>query len=274
MVTAVTPEIAIRSRSAAARGRYIELTERVVHHPQTSENELVMLKKSVAWLELFHISALTWEYIHQHDIHSLEQLEEHASEIVRRILLAIPDVEAHQETRDILGELPIPAEIVSGWPADDWPQLIRSFDAIVAECPIERLEAIGRSLDEPRLAYRARCAYDALQAFVRRHDPRRAEVMRIVGEQYRRGNLRVHDAARLLGMSSSDATFELEQDGFSRAPEQITLTEAEREAAYLRLRQRRLQHVTPAADPDLVKRDVIASERIEGVDARAWIRGR
>ena len=99
-------------------------------------------------------------------------------------------------------------------------------------------------------------------------------MMRIVGEQYQRGNIRIHDAARLLGMSTSDATFELEQDGFSRAPEQITLTEAEREAVYLRLRQRRLHGVEPAADPDRVKRDVIASERIEGVDARAWIRGR
>jgi hypothetical protein len=151
---------------------------------------------------------------------------------------------------------------------------VRSFDAIVAECPIERLEAIGRGLDEPLLAHRARCAYDALRAFVRRHDLRRAEMMRIVGEQYQRGNIRIHDAARLLGMSTSDMTFELEQDGFSRAPEQIMLTESEREAAYLRLRQRRLQHIAPAADPDLVERDVIASERIEGVDARAWIRGR
>lgn len=54
----MTPEIAIRSRSAAVRGRYIELTERVAH-PQASENELVMLEKSAAWLALFHISAVT-----------------------------------------------------------------------------------------------------------------------------------------------------------------------------------------------------------------------
>jgi hypothetical protein len=99
------------------------------------------------------------------------------------------------------------------------------------------------------------------------------EIMRIVGEQYRRGHIRIQDAARLLGMSTSDAVFELEQDGFSRSPAAIALTEDEREAVYQRLRQRRLQHVgPPVVNQDLVERDVIASERIEGVDARAWIR--
>jgi hypothetical protein len=76
-------------------------------------------------------------------------------------------------------------------------------------------------------------------------------------------------------MSTSDTVFELEQDGFSRALPAITLSEADREAAYQVLRQRRLQRPRPpVVDPDLVERDVIASERIEGVDARAWIRRR
>ena len=69
-------------------------------------------------------------------------------------------------------------------------------DAIVTECPIDQFEWIGRRLNEPHLAHRARSAYDALRAFVRRDDPERVE------------------------------------------------------------------------------RDVIARERIEGVDARAWIRRR
>jgi hypothetical protein len=97
--------------------------------------------------------------------------------------------------------------------------------------------------------------------------------MRIVGEQYRRGNVPLRDVARLLGMSTSDAVFELEQDGFSRAANAISLTEDEREGVYQRLRRRRLQRSgPPVVDPELVERDVIASERIEGVDARAWIR--
>jgi Mn-dependent DtxR family transcriptional regulator len=97
--------------------------------------------------------------------------------------------------------------------------------------------------------------------------------MRIVGEQYRRGQIRIQDAARLLGMSTSDAIFDLEQDGFSRAPAAVALTEDEREAVYQRLRQHRLQHTgPPVVDQELVERDVIASERIAGVDARSWMR--
>ena len=266
----------MRSRSAAARGQYIELTERVARPPGSETELLLILKKSVAWLELFHFGALIWEYIHQHEVRSLDQLAERASEIAQHVRSAFPDVEAAQGIRNILGETTPPTEgFASDWPTNDWSQLVRSFDAIVAECPIERLEAIGQRLDEPRLAHRARSAYDALRAFLRRHDPERAEVMRIVGEQYQRGNIGIREAARLLHMSTSDAVFELEQDGFSRSPEQITLTEADREATYQRLRQRRLLRVESAAvDSDLVERDVIASERIEGVDARAWIRRR
>src|SRR5262249_55375528 len=121
----------------------------------------------------------------------------------------------------IIGELPPPAEILPDWSSIDWSQVVRSFDAVVAECPIEHLEELGRGLDQPHLAYRARSAYDALRAFVRRHDADRAEAMRIVGEQYRRGNIRLPDAARLLGMSTSDAVFELEENGFSRAASAI-----------------------------------------------------
>ncbi|HEX7941188.1 MAG TPA: hypothetical protein VF488_05260, partial [Gemmatimonadaceae bacterium] len=179
-----------------------------------------------------------------------------------------------QDIADILGELPS-EDLPRDWPTMEWSQVVRSFDAIVAECPIDRFEGLGRLLNQPSLAHRARCAYDALRAFVRRHDPERAEVIRIVGQQYQRGNVRIHDAARLLGMSTSDAVFQLEQDGFGRAPSEIALTESEREAVYQRLRQRRLRRdMPPVADPELVERDVIASERIEGVDARAWIRRR
>ncbi len=167
-------------------------------------------------------------------------------------------------------------ELIQGdWSLIDWPQMVRSFDAVVVECPIEGLEGLGKKIDEPGLAHRARNAYDALCAFVRRHDAGRAEVMRIVGEQYRRGHIRLKDAARLFEMSTSDAVFELEQDGFHRPADAITLTEADREAIYQRLRTRRLHRGgAPVVDQDLVERDVIASERIEGVDARAWIRRR
>jgi hypothetical protein len=154
--------------------------------------------------------------------------------------------------------------------------MIRRLDAIVAECPIEELEAIGRKNDMAAVAHRARNAYDALRAFVRRHAPERAARMRIIGDGYRNGHITLKDVATLLGMSTSDAVFELELYGFCRPPAAIQLSDADRDAAYAILRQRRLSRgeVQPGVDQELVERDAIASERIEGIDARAWIRRR
>jgi len=267
----------MRSRSPLARRRYIAFAEQAARAPVSDAELRITLTNCVAWLELFYISALTWEYIHQHHIRSFDQLRVQSAEVDRHVRSMFPQVDvAAQEIRNALGELPIPDEILSrDWFTIDWSQMVRSFNAIVAECPVDRLEVIGRRLDEPHLSHRVRNAYDALRSFVRRHSPERAEVMRIVGEQYQHGNLRLRDAALLLGMSTSDAIFELEQVGFSRPLSAIMLTETEREAAYQRLRQRRLQQVgSPLDKLDLVERDVIASERIEGVDARAWIRRR
>lgn len=278
MVIAVGPEIALRSRSPVARGRYIQTAEQVSRSLSLENDPRAVLEACVAWLELFQISAMMWEYIQQQPIRSLEQLRARAGEVEQHVRSAFPGFDAVMQ--GILGLLPelrgADDPLLHGdWGQIDWAQLVRSFDAVVAECPIEGLELLGRRLDEPDLAHRARNAYDALRAFVRRHDPNCAEIKRIVGEQYRRGNLRLREAARLLGMSTSDAVFELEQDGYSRALSVIALAPPERDAVFERLRRRRLESPgAPTVDPDLVERDVIASERIESVDARAWIRRR
>ena len=269
----VNPDVAMRSRAPVARRRYIELTERAAEAVASGPNPRFILKSGTAWLELFYLSALFWEYVQKHEIHTLDQLQPHGADLDRHVRAMFPNVVAvTQEIASILGDVPN-EDLPRDWSMIQWSQVVRSFDAIVAECPIDRFEALGRELDEPRLAHRARCAYDGLRAFVRRHNPERAEVMRIVGEQYQRGNIRLRDAATLLGMPVSDAVFELEQDGFGRAQSAIVLTDTERDAIYQRLRNRRLQeHTRHEIDPDLIDRDVIASERIEGVDARAWIR--
>jgi hypothetical protein len=279
MVTVVAPDIVLRSRSSAVRGRYIETAEKA-SRASGLENEMrTVLENCVAWLEVFFASALAWEFVHEHEIRSLDDLKSHIHELDQHIRAAFPEAPAAMEkSRTLLGGVGTAQddELLRGdWSKMDWPQIVRSFDAVVAECPIDGLEFIGRTVDEPSLSHRARNAYDALRSFVRRHDPERAEVMRIVGEQYRSGHMRLRDAARILGMSTSDTVFELEQDGFCRPAAAITLDDSEREAAYQRLRERRLARAgMRSLDPDLVERDVIASERIEGVDARAWIRRR
>ena len=272
MVMVAAPEIAIRSRSLSARKRYIETAEQAARAGAQNEPRSVV-ESCVAWLELFFIGTLIWEYIQDHDIRSFDELNAHNAELNQHLNLAFPGRQANESSlRSLMRDLKLADDTANDWPEVDWSQSIRSIDAIIAETPIDTLEKIARTIDDPALAHRARSVYDALRAFVRRHDPAHAEIMRIVGEQYRRGGLRMHDAAVLLGVSTADAVFELEQDGFARPLSAIELSEAERTAIYERLRRQRRQRATPpVVSQDLVERDVIASERIEGVDARVWI---
>lgn len=276
MVTAVASEIALRSRSPIARGRYIETTQRAARGADHEDPRLVV-ESSISYLQLFYLGAVLWEYVRDHDLRSMAELREQITAVDRHVRAAFPDFATSEPAlRKLVRELASTGEAhASDWPEVDWSQLVRSLDAVVAECPIDVLEQLAKTSAAPELAHRARTVYDALRAFVRRHDPGHATVMRIVGEQYRRGHLRLQEVAQLLGMSASDAVFELEQDGYARPPEAIALDAAERAAIYHRLRQQRLARSgPPVVDPELVERDVIASERIEGVDARAWIRRR
>lgn len=100
----------------------------------------------------------------------------------------------------------------------------------------------------------------------------RGEQFNRIGDAYRRGLLSVSDVADAFGVTPPDAVVLLEQHGFCRDIETIRLSEGERARILQRLRADRLaRNGQPRPDPVRVARDVIASERIEGVDARRWI---
>jgi len=123
MVVAVASEIAIRSRSSMARGRYIETTEQATRG-LSLENQGAVLEQSVAWLELFYLSALTWEYIHEHKINSIEQLQAQATEVEQHVRCAFPDLgAAEQQMRNVLGERNAQDELLHA----DWKILERGW---------------------------------------------------------------------------------------------------------------------------------------------------
>lgn len=73
-------------------------------------------------------------------------------------------------------------------------------------------------------------------------------------------------------MPRTDAVAWLEEYGYARDLDAGALTPDERSARYARMRQDRVARKgEPAFDQQLVTRDVIASQRIEGVDARLWL---
>lgn len=100
-----------------------------------------------------------------------------------------------------------------------WEHVWRTFAGIVAEFPIEIVE---RAVSiQPALAHRARTSYDMLQAFVRRNDPAQAQRVRVIGHAYAMGRLTLQEVAHILGVSETDAVFELEAAGYARTIETI-----------------------------------------------------
>jgi hypothetical protein len=93
-----------------------------------------------------------------------------------------------------------------------------------------------------------------------------------VGRAYAEGRLSLNEAANLLSMPRPDAVAWLEENGHARDLKVIALTPEERERRLARIRVDRLErNGAPAASKQITTRDVIATQRIEGVDARPWL---
>lgn len=108
---------------------------------------------------------------------------------------------------------------------------------------------------------------DALHAFASR-----ADAYDLIGQAYASGALSLTQVTTILGVSPSDAVFELEARGHYRSREALAMSRSEEDELVDALRRDREER---GGEPDYseahVIRDAIASERIEGVDARRWL---
>jgi hypothetical protein len=159
-------------------------------------------------------------------------------------------------------------------PGTDLALMVRSINSLLTYCPIEMLESIeevARANALADLGHRCRIAYEGLQAFVHRNDPRHDAGARVVGRAYAEGRLSLAEVAAVLRVSSSDAVAFLETNGFCRTLEKIALADEERRRMLAKVREDRLRRGGKPEATALVARSVIASQRIEGVDARPWI---
>ncbi len=94
------------------------------------------------------------------------------------------------------------------------------------------------------------------------------------GEAYERGELSVAELARSWSLDVPDTIARLEELKIVRPLDVLRLTESDRRQRLARLRADRLaRRGEPAFDPEAVRRDVIASQRIEGIDARSHLPG-
>jgi hypothetical protein len=150
--------------------------------------------------------------------------------------------------------------------------LVRFTQSLLAGCPIDGLEQIGRESGLENWSHRCRVAFDSLSAFVLRNDQRERSKRRFIGRAYSRGQLSGAEVGLVLGVPTADALGVLEQEGYRRALEVIQMDDSQRGAILDRVRSDRLERGgQPSYSHEYVNRDVVASERIEGVDARAWV---
>lgn len=147
--------------------------------------------------------------------------------------------------------------------------LVQGARALVSIVPIDDVSTMSSILSRPELGHQCRVAHSALRAFVRRCNPSVKASTRAAGRAYAQGRLTAAEVALLLDLSPEDALVMLEEQGFHRPPEVILLTDEQRHDRLNKIRADRLaRRGAPAPSPAMVVRDVIANQRIEGVDAR------
>ncbi len=150
--------------------------------------------------------------------------------------------------------------------------VVRAMKSVLQICPIEHLEQLAATHRLETWAHRCRIAYDGIKAFVLRNaEIQKAQVV-VVGHAFVQGTLSVSDVATLLEVHPVDVVALLESHGFKRSLAQITLQASRRGEILARMRDDRISR---SGEPDWthesIARDVVASERLEGVDARRWV---
>ena len=203
------------------------------------------------------------EALHALSVSSLSAAKSLSAKITERAhLIAGFDVRPFLSSVGAASTLPVPA-------SDDL-QLDRLREvfsrhvlASLAAFPAEEVKALTTQLDDAEMAHRIFQDAQKLAAIARRADDVWAHRLNDAGALFLEGRIEVADVARLWGRAPQEVAADFERLGFVRQVETIELDDVER--------RRRLAQVTRSsgASRERIARDVVASQRIEGIDARA-----
>lgn len=228
-----------------------------------------LLQKSACFLE----AALVGSHIQRVLIDRREDPNAPSEAVLREIAESVRtmyDIDLKSLVLEVQSELDLPATISQEEMTVE--SVLSSLRSLLEVCPILKLEEIGSEAELEPVAHRCRIAFDGIKAFVLRHDPRQQSRVRVVGEAYARGSISLAESATLLGLHEVDAVATLEEVGFGRKLEAIVLDESERQLIFGRMRDDRVRRLgIPETSSEAIHREVVASERIEGIDARRWI---
>lgn len=192
--------------------------------------------------------------------------------LVRTLSRLDPDriLDENRAQLEPLAKLQPPAD---GPAAVDMDIVVRAAESLLEHCPMSALERTGHDHSLATLAHRCRVAYDGLAALIARNSQPRAEALRAAGHAYADGRLSIDEVAAVLALPVPDAVALLEEQGYRRSIEGLRLTDEARQQRLAVIRdERRARNGAPVVQADLVRREVIASQRIEDVDARPWLK--
>jgi hypothetical protein len=227
-----------------------------------------LLKRSAALLELFAVAVCIFETSHELGTPSPHSSDKKYVQRVKQTC-GLDIYEVMKEAREAFAMSPASSGAVKNPPLQ---AVVRAVRSLLEACPIEILERGGAILGFEQEAHRCRRAYEILRAFVLRNDEHEERRLQVIAQEYVRGILSVNDVAVLLGLNSTDAVWLLEKSGYYRPLNAIALTDEARAKQLMLIRQDRLTRQGKVElSSDQVLRDVLSSERIEGVDARPWL---
>ncbi len=161
--------------------------------------------------------------------------------------------------------------------AIDADRLVESARFIIESCPIGRLRLLARNEGLHALEHELQTAHARAKAGLIRLTGCESPRLALSGRLYSEGHLTAQGVAALLDVPVQDALALLETHGYSRSVEAIRLSDEDRVASLARLREVRVRGRArdAAAETEFIARQVIASNRIEGIDSRSttsrWI---
>jgi hypothetical protein len=149
---------------------------------------------------------------------------------------------------------------------------VRHLRSQIESYPIDIISKAAEFAGRLEYASRAQIAYRGLKLFLLRCDPELHSRLDALGDLYQIGRLSLPQVADILQESTTDAVALLEARGFGRPISELTLDDKERVARLRAIRNDRLSRSGVRRTFErYAERSAIASERIEGVDARPWL---
>lgn len=273
LATTIEPNTLLQASfqvESGLRPQYLRLASARASSPSTPASTAHLVEQTAQLLELVLVSAFLFESLTARGC-SLTHLTPEIAAEVREQTLAMygldPDAVFDAARKHLAIDTTNTPDFEPSLEA-----LVSAMNALLASCPIEQIEQLATTHHIETFGHRCRVAFDGIKAFVLRNGSSERARISVLGHAYVRGSLSIGNVATLLELHPVDAVALLESHGFKRGLEQITLEDARRFQILTRMREDRMTRAgEPAWTNESIARDVVASERLEGIDARRWI---